>query len=164
VKAMSVGALIGALTILAGVSATGAKELKLTAAEIPAAVLESLKAHYPDAAFLGFSKEEEKGATLFEAQMKYKGRRVDTTLNAAGVMKEEETRVTVPELPVAVRTGLAHSDYAHGNVERAERHVVFGAKGSSNYELQVKLNEKQFEVLFGSDGRIISKGVTGEKD
>jgi hypothetical protein len=156
--------MIAAILILAGVSAAEAREVKLKTAEVPAAVLDSLKVHYPGAAFLGFSRETEKGATLFEAEMKVQGRHVDATLDAVGVMKEEETEVSVEELPAAVRTGLAHSDYAHGKVERAERHVVLGAGATSNYELQVKWNGKQCELLFGADGRLVSKNQADEKD
>lgn len=120
------GALCAAAALLVLSPALMAKEIKVKAADVPGAIMDTLNVHYPAAKFLGFSKEMESGSTLFEAEMRVDGRHVDALLDSVGTIREEETALSVDELPAPVRTALGKSKYAGGKIEGAERHVVPG--------------------------------------
>ncbi len=163
-NSMARAALGAAAALLILGSAAGAKEVELTAAQVPPAVLDSLNVHFPAAKFLGFSGETEKGSTLYEAEMTVEGRRVDALLDSLGVVKEVETEIAVKELPAAVRTGLARTEYAKAKIEKAERHLRPGAEVAPTYELQVEWKGAHHELVFDAGGTLIRGESSGEAD
>jgi len=158
------GALLTALSLAAGVPGAGADEVEIDIAEVPSAVLDSLKVHYPAATFLGFTRETSEGTTLFEAMMTIEDHHVDVLIDSLGVLAEEEAEIPVNSLPAKVRAALGRSGYARGTVNTAERHVLPGSGTAPTYELQLDLRGDHYELVFDAEGALIRESSVDEDD
>ena len=146
------GALCAAAALLVLSPALMAKEIKVKAADVPGAIMDTLNVHYPAAKFLGFSKEMESGSTLFEAEMKVDGRHVDALLDSVGTIREEETALSVDELRPRSEP-LWASPSTPGARSRARSATSFPGPGKRpSYELHVELRDKSYELVFVRKG------------
>ncbi len=98
----------------------------------------------------GFSKEREKGQTLYEAEMTVNGHSKDDLMDAGGVIVELEEQVAMDELPNDVQDAL-HTKAGKGKimtVESITKHDKLVA-----YEATILSNGERSEIQLDPHGR-----------
>lgn len=127
-----------------------AGESKITKKNIPAAVLAAFEKAYPKATMKGFSKEVEKGQTLYEIESVEGKMTRDATYAADGKVHAVEESVEMKDVPAAVQRAL-EKKFPKAKVNLAEK-VMEG--GSVGYEFKVTTAEgKKAEVKFDANGK-----------
>src|SRR5258708_25741166 len=90
--------------LLAG--SASAQEKKIKRSDLPPAVEKTVAAQSVGATIKGFSKENEKGQTYYEAQMIVNGHTKDVLIDINGAIVEVEEQVAMDALPADVKAGL----------------------------------------------------------
>jgi hypothetical protein len=127
-----------------------AQEKKINRADLPAAVEKTVAAQSQGATVRGFSREEENGQTLYEAELTVSGHSKDILIDASGGIVEVEEQVEIGSLPVAVKDGL-QVKAGRGKllkVESVTKHDKLVA-----YEAKVMTGGRRSEVQVGPDGK-----------
>ena len=156
--------LLCAALAVACASALAAKEVKLTKAEVPAPVLQTAAKTAPGAAMTGFAREEEKGKTVYEVELREKGAGTDLILSPEGkLLTEEKTLASLADLPAAVRKGFQGSPYGTAKVLKIEKVTNSGTPNASTYELTVQQHGKRHEVELTAEGKLIHR-ANGEAE
>jgi hypothetical protein len=136
--------------VIATLASAEAQEKKIHRADLPPAVEKVVAAQAQGATIRGFSEEQEKGDTFYEAELTIDGHSKDVLMNAKGKIVEVEEQVAFESLPAAVSAGLAEK--AGGGkilkVESITKHDKLVA-----YEAVVKTAGKKKEIQVGPDGK-----------
>ena len=155
--------LLCAVLAVACASALAAKEVKLTKTEVPAAVLQTAAKTAPGAAMTGFAREEEKGKTVYEVELREKGMGTDLVLSPEGkLLTEERTLAALADLPAAVRSGFQGSPYGKAKVLEIEKVTNSETPNAATYELTVQQHGKRHELELTADGKLVHR-ANGEK-
>jgi uncharacterized membrane protein YkoI len=155
---MSVVAVVGGLSTQAL-----AKDREVKQSEVPAAVMKTVTARYPNAQPSRFSTESEEGKTVYEVNLDVGGRATELSVAADGTVVSEEQRLEVGELPASVKSGLSSSSFAQAKILRAEKEQKGGA---TNYELLIEQGGKRSELVFNAEGKLVTtheKSVAGKE-
>jgi len=133
-----------ALLILAGPASTKDSEKKIRMQDLPPAVQDAVKEHSTGATVIGFAKEIEGGATLYEAEMKVGNRTKDVTFDPQGKVVTVEEETTLDSIPAPARDAIRKA---------AGKHKVLlvesvSEKGSTFYEAHYRagLHTKEIKV------------------
>src|SRR2546423_15574910 len=97
-------AVIAAAVSLLSFSAS-AQERKITAKQVPAAVIAAFKASYPNATIRGYAQEKENGKVFYEIESREGTTQRDVLYNSDGTVAELEEAVAFTDLPAAARAG-----------------------------------------------------------
>jgi uncharacterized membrane protein YkoI len=146
IRKAAVISLVGLLLAMPAV----AQEKKIKRSDLPPAVEKTVAAQSAGATVKGFSKENEKGQTYYEAEMVVNGHRKDLLIDANGVIVEVEEEVAADTLPAEVKAGLQAKagDGKVGKVESITKNDKIVA-----YEAKVMKDGKKSEVQVGPDGK-----------
>jgi hypothetical protein len=143
----------GTIMLIAGllfVASAALQEKKIKRSDLPAAVEKAVAAQSVGATIKGFSKENEKGQTYYEAEMIVNGHTKDVLIDANGAIVEVEEQVAMDALPADVRAGLqARAD--EGKLVKVE--TITKKDKLVAYEAQVTKGGKKSEVQVGPDGK-----------
>jgi hypothetical protein len=126
------------------------QEKKIQRGDLPPAVEKTVAAQSHGAAIKGFSEENEKGQTFYEAEMMVNGHSKDVLMDANGAVVEVEEQVALDSLPQAAKDGL-QAKAGKGKIRKVEsltKHDKLVA-----YEAQVTTDGKKSEVQVGPDGK-----------
>ena len=126
------------------------QEKKIQRADLPPAVEKTVAAQSQGAAIKGFSEENEKGQTFYEAEMMVNGHSKDILMDTNGTVVEVEEQVALDSLPQAVKDRL-QAKAGNGKIRKVEsltKHDKLVA-----YEAQVTTDGKKSEVQVGPDGK-----------
>ena len=138
-----------------------AGEEKVPLDKLPKAVLDAVKAKFPDAELIGAEKEEEDGKVIFEVAIKVKGQHIDVSLTPEGKIVEIEKAIAVKDLPKAVAESL-EKKYPKATVKKTEE-VTEGDKVS--YEvLLVTADKKLLEVVFNAKGEVVEEEAKDKEE
>jgi hypothetical protein len=132
------------------VASAAAQEKKINRSDLPPAVEKTVAAQSAGATIKGFSKENDKGQTYYEAQMIVNGHTKDVLMDTGGAIVEVEEQVAVDALPADVKAGL-QAKAGQGKLVKVET-ITKKAKLVA-YEAQVTKGGKKSEVQVGPDGR-----------
>jgi len=88
------------------VASAGAQEKKIKRSDLPPAVEKTVAAQSVGATIKGFSKENEKGQTCYEAEMIVNGHTKDVLIDSNGAIVEVEEQVAMDALPADVKAAL----------------------------------------------------------
>ena len=136
------------LAILA--TTTRADEEKVPLDKVPKAVLDAVKARFPDAKLLSAEKEKEDGKTVYEIAVKNRGQNIEVTLTPEGTIVEIEKQIAAKNMPRAVAEAL-EAKYPKAEYKMIEE-VIKVKDGKEKLEY--------FEVLLTtSGGKILEVGV-----
>ena len=142
-----------------------ADEEKVPLDKVPKAVLDAVKAKFPNAEMKGASKETENGKTLFEVTIKNKGQNIDVELTADGSLLAIEAEIAAKDLPKKVAAAL-EAKYPKATYKKAEEITKFD-KGTAKpmyYEVVlVTADKKTFEVEVAADGKIMNEESKDKK-
>ena len=141
--ALAVGALLLAGTTLA-------QEKKIKRSDLPPAVEKTVAAQSEGATIRGFSREKEKGQTLYEVELTVNGHSKDVLMAADGSIVEVEEQVAPDSLSAEVKAGL-QAKAGKGKIVKVESLTKKGKLVA--YEAQVETNGKKSEVQVGPDGK-----------
>jgi uncharacterized membrane protein YkoI len=148
-----------ALAVLA--AGARADEEKVPLDKLPRAVADAVKARFPGAELVGASREVEKGETLYEVALKYKGHNHDVTLKQDGTVVSVEKEITARDLPRAVSEALA-AKYPRATFKKVEE-IREGKK--LTYEvLLVTANKKTIEVVLDPSGKVAKEESKNKKE
>src|ERR1700736_6594803 len=94
------------ILVAAAPAARADDEDKVDLDKLPKAVVDAVKARFPDAELKGASKETEDGKTFFEVEIVNKKVELDVELTTDGDITEIEKDIDVKDLPKAVSKAL----------------------------------------------------------
>jgi biopolymer transport protein ExbD len=127
-----------------------AGETKITKKDMPAAVIAAFEKAYPKATMKGFSKEVEKGQTVYEVESVEGKMTRDATYAADGKVQAVEESVEMKDVPAAVQQAL-EKKFPKAKIRVAEKVMEAGSVG---YEFKVTTAEgKKAEVKFDANGK-----------
>ncbi|RSK50049.1 PepSY-like domain-containing protein [Hymenobacter rigui] len=136
--------------LLAALLPLAAQAQKLSVWQVPAAAVTAFRTQFPEAKTVHWEKE----AANYEADFAQKGVEMSAVFTAAGVLVETESAIRYNLLPALARTALAQQYKGYKIVETAK---IVSAGGIVQYEAEVSRSGKRQDVLFDSNGRLLSK-------
>ena len=141
---------------VAGISAP-AQESKLTARQVPAAVISAFKAAYPTATIKGYAREKENGKVFYEIESTDGGTGRDILYNPDGTVAEIEETIPQSDLPAAALE-VVKGKYPKAVITKVERITVRIAQSDRiGYEVIGKQGKKRFALEFDGDGKLKGK-------
>lgn len=133
-----------------------ADEVKVALKDVPKAVIDAVKAKFPQAELGEASKETENGKTTYEIALKDRGRAVDLSATAEGKITEIETTIEAKSLPAKVAAAL-DAKYPKATMKKAEEIVeIDDGKETKSFEvILVTTAKKSVEVKLSPEGKIL---------
>ena len=131
---------------------------KLSPDKIPAEVLTAFNSKFPGATKVKWEMEDK---TEYEAVFNLNGEETSANFDLTGKWLETETEIKVSALPAVIQEVIA-KDFAGFKINEAGKTVT--AKDGMQYEVEIEKGEKTFDVLFTSDGKMLSKKELEEDD
>jgi uncharacterized membrane protein YkoI len=128
-----------------------AQEKKITAKDVPAAVISAFKTTYPNATIRGYAREKEKGKVFYEIQSREGTTTRDVLYNSDGTVAEVEESVAASDLPAEVQRAFKEK-YPKAVITKAER-TTAGDKVS--YEIVARLGKRKVTLEVDSSGRVL---------
>jgi hypothetical protein len=110
---------LAAVLALLASSMCCADEEKIEVDKLPKAVVNAVKAKYPDGKLVSAEKETEGDKTVYEVVVKNKDQSIEITLDGDGKILEVEQEVAAKDLPKAV-TKTIEEKYPKGTIKNAE--------------------------------------------
>jgi len=141
--------IVSAVAVLTATLAV-AQEKKIKRSDLPPAVEKTVAAQSAGATVKGFSKENEKGQTYYEAEMVVNGHSKDILIDTNGAIVEVEEEVAMNALPPDVKVGL-QAKAGEGKLIKVES--ITKKDKLVAYEAQVTKDGKKSEVQVGPDGK-----------
>ena len=134
-------------------------EEKVPLDKVPKAVIDAVKARFPDAELKEASKETEDGKTIYEVGITSKKDKMDVSLTADGDIVEIEKEIDAKDLPKAASKAL-EDKYPKAEYKKAEEvtKVEKKAEKLAYYEvLLTTADKKKVEVEVDPDGKILNE-------
>ena len=128
-----------------------AQEQKITARDVPAAVMTAFKTAYPNATIRGYAREKEKGKVFYEIESREGTTTRDVLYNPDGTVAEVEESVAASDLPAEVQRAFKEK-YPKAVITRAER-TTAGDKVS--YEIVARQGKRRVTLEVDSSGRVL---------
>ncbi len=129
------------------------------AAQIPRAVMETVKARFPRAVIETWTREQERGVVIYDIEFRQDGRKLEADIRQDGSLVNWEEAVAASELPAEV-TKAVETKYPRSTIKEAMRitAVTNGKETVEGYEVVVETAEKKtVEVTVAPDGRILEE-------
>src|SRR6267142_5920505 len=88
------------------VLSAAAQKKKITAKQVPAAVITAFKASYPNATIRGYAQEKENGKVFYEIESREGSTRRDVLYNPDGTVAEVEESIPATDLPADAQQAI----------------------------------------------------------
>ena len=147
-----VALIAGAVTLLS-LSAV-AQEKKITANQVPAAVITAFKNSYPKATIRGYAQEKENGKVFYEIESREGTTQRDVLYNADGTVAEVEESIPASDLPADAQQAIKQK-YPRAVIVLAEKTIAGDTVG---YEVSLRNGKKRIGMEFDSSGKVKTKG------
>jgi uncharacterized membrane protein YkoI len=158
---------MGAAALLAALAPSiRADEEKVPLDKVPKAVMDAVKARFPDADIKGAEKEKDGDKTIYEIEIVNKKDEIDVELTPDGDITEIEKEIAYKDLPKAVSKAL-EDKYPKAEFDEVEEVTKVEKKTEklAFYEVQVKTaDKKRVEVQVDPDGKILNEEKKEKKD
>jgi len=132
-------------------------ERKVTAAEVPPAVLQAFAKAYPNAEVRGYAEEQEDGNKIYEVSFTHEGKSMDVTYTGDGGLFEVEETIDLANLPQAARDEI-NNKFKEPQIKRVEK---VAKSGRLAFEVKVDVQEngalKRYELVFDPDGKLLKQ-------
>jgi uncharacterized membrane protein YkoI len=149
-KVLIVGAALGLFATVAVVQA-GEKKVELD--KVPKAVMDAIKAKFPNAKLLGASTEIEGDKTVYEISLTYKDHHYDVTLEPEGKILDIEKEIPVKDLPKVITDAL-EAKYPKAKLSKAEELIKGDGKLHAYEVILTTADNNTFEVVLDLKGKI----------
>jgi len=146
-------ALITMAVMLLGFPAA-AQEKKITANQVPAAVIAAFKNSYPNATIRGYAQEKENGKVFYEIESREGTTQRDVLYNADGTVAEVEESIPATDLPADAQQAIKQK-YPRAVIILAEKTTAGDTVG---YEVSLRNGKQRIGMEFDSSGKIKTKG------
>src|SRR6266404_1561562 len=143
-----------AMTVALFVIPTAAQEKKITAKQVPAAVIAAFKNSYPNATIRGYAQEKENGKVFYEIESREGTTRRDVLYNADGTVAEVEESIPATDLPADAQQAIKQK-YPRAVIILAEKTT---AGDTVAYEVSLRNGKQRIGMEFDSSGKIKTKG------
>lgn len=154
-----VGMAAAIVTTLATSSFAGdEKEVKITLAQVPAAVQEAVKAYAAGTEIKGIEDSDVDGTKVIEFDIEKNGRSSEIAFRPDGKLFSTEEEVALADLPEAVQKTIAKK--SEGAKAGAPEKVV--QEGKTSYEVVIEKNGKKIEYTISPEGKITGKEEAGK--
>jgi hypothetical protein len=130
-----------------------AQEKKITAKQVPAAVITAFKASYPNATIRGYAQEKENGKVFYEIESREGTTQRDVLYNPDGTVAEIEESIAATDLPAAAQEAIKQK-YPKAVIVLAEKTTAGDTVG---YEVSLRQGRKRLGMEFDSSGKVKSK-------
>src|SRR5215470_15297861 len=143
-------------TLLIGLLFSGVEgqEKKITRAQLPPAVEQTVQRESEGTTVRGFAKEIEHGQTYYEASLNVNGRNKDILIDKTGKVVEVEEEVSIDSLPSTVQSALKRAA-GTGTIESIESLTKYGNLVA--YEAHLKHGKKRSEIQLGPNGEKLKR-------
>jgi hypothetical protein len=131
-----------------------AQEKKITASQVPAAVIAAFKSSYPKATIRGYAEEKEDGKTLYEIESLDDSTRRDVLYNIDGTVAEVEESIAATDLPADALQAIKQK-YPRAVIVLAEKTTAGDTVG---YEVSLRNGKARIAMEFDSSGKVKTKG------
>jgi uncharacterized membrane protein YkoI len=131
-----------------------AQEKKITAKEVPAAVIAAFKNSYPNAAIRGYAQEKENGKVFYEIESREGSTRRDVRYNPDGTVAEVEESIPATDLPADAQQTIKQK-YPRAVIVLAEKTTAGDKVG---YEVSLRNGKKRIGMEFDSSGKVKTRG------
>jgi uncharacterized membrane protein YkoI len=128
-----------------------AQEKKITARDVPAAVMSAFRTAYPNATIRGYAREKENGKVFYEIESREGTTTRDVLFNPDGTVAEVEESVAASDLPAEVQQAFKEK-YPKAVITRAEK-TTAGDKVS--YEVVARQGKRKVTLEVDSSGRVL---------
>jgi Putative beta-lactamase-inhibitor-like, PepSY-like len=154
--------MLNGLVVFAGLAvfvlaaAARADEEKVPLDKVPKAVLDGVKARFPDAKLVSAEKEKERDKTVYEIAITNKDQKIEVTLTPDGKIVEIENQIAAKDMPKVVTEAL-EAKYPQATYKMIEEviKVKDGEEKLEYYEvLLVTAEKKKLEVSVSPKGKI----------
>lgn len=136
--------------LCAATMSMSASAQKIATNKVPASITTAFKSKFPSATHIVWEKEN----ADYEANFKVNGKEMSASFDNSGNWLETETELKVADLPAAVQQ-ILKKDFANYKVNEASQ--IESVKNGNSYEAEIAKGKETFDVLFASDGKVISK-------
>ena len=126
--------------------------------EIPNEVDSTFKSMFPDASKIKWEMENSKE---FEAEFIIKGVKQSANFNNDGVWLETEIEISAGELPKSIIANL-DKDFKDYKIEEANK--ISNLEYGDCFEVEIEKDELTIEVIFSSNGELITKQTLEVQD
>jgi hypothetical protein len=132
-------------------------EEKVALDKVPKAILDTVKAKFPDAKLIGASKElDEKKKTVYEIELTVKDVRIDVTLTSEGKIVTVEKVIPAKDLPKVVAEAV-EKKYPKATLKTVEE-ITDGSDKITKYEaIILTTDKKKLEVCFDPTGKFLTE-------
>jgi biopolymer transport protein ExbD len=133
-----------------------ADDQKIDVDMLPKAVLDAIKAKYPDAKLLGAEKETQGDKTVYEVTIKNKDRNIELVLSPQGKIIAIEQEIPAKDLPSAVAKAI-EKNYPKATIKSAEEELK---NDKASYavvletEVVIEKDKQKLQVQLTADGKI----------
>jgi len=137
---------------------------KIEAADVPAKVMDPVKARFPTAEFTNIEKEVEKGDTVYDFEMKMDGKKYEADVKDDGTIMEIEKQVEEKDLPDAVSKAVKAQGANAKVKEIMEVNKVTGKEEKPfQYEIVLDDGGKEKEIKLALDGSAVKEEGEAEQ-
>lgn len=145
------------LAVLTGIHAADKKPEKIAFDKAPKPIQNAVNGRFPGADVTNLTKEDEDGKTVFDVELKHRGRKYEMDINEDGTIVEIEKEVALKDAPSALPKTL---DGRYPKAKIREVMEVNKVKGKvetpDHYEITIETADgKRHEVLVSLDGKTI---------
>jgi len=147
-------ALIAMAVSLLSISAV-AQEKKITAKQVPAAVISAFKTAYPNATIRGYAQEKENGKTFYEIESREGTTARDILYHPDGTVAEIEESIAATDLPANAQEAI-HQKYPKAVISLAEKTTVGDKVG---YEVSARQGKQRISMEFDASGKVLSSKI-----
>ena len=147
-------ALIAVVVSLVSLTAL-AQEKKITAKQVPAAVISAFKNSYPNATIRGYAQEKEHGKTFYEIESNEGTTRRDILYNADGTVAETEESIAPKDMPADAQQAI-HQKYPKAVISLAEKTT---AGDKITYEVAARQAKRRISMEFDANGKVLSSKI-----
>src|SRR5262249_52002850 len=135
---------------------TSAQETKVPLDKVPKAVMDAVKARFPNAKLIGASSEKDGDKLIYEVELEHKGLHHDVTLEPGGKLLLIEREIAFKDLPNKVQATL---DKEHPKAKYKLIEEVIKVAGDKEkleyYEAHLETGDKkEVEVSVLPDGKL----------
>ena len=131
-----------------------AQEKKITANQVPAAVMAAFKSTYPNATIRGYAQEKENGKVFYEIESREGTTRRDVLYNPDGTVAEVEESIPASDLPADAQQAIKQK-YPRAVIVLAEKTTAGATVG---YEVSLRNGKRRIGMEFDSSGKVKTKG------
>jgi uncharacterized membrane protein YkoI len=147
--------LLVSMLVIARVEIAGATEEKIKAGDLPEAVAKSVEKRFPGLTYTSVTKETDAKGVIYDIELKQRGRKFETDVQADGTMLEVEKEVMKKSWPKSLRVTV-EKKYPKGQVTEVleVNKVVQNREVPDHLEVTITTAEdKSAEMLLSLDGK-----------